>query len=642
MGAVSSSGRPLVRGGQKKARKLLCLAVSAVALLTILAPIVYADASSAEPDFEFDIYLVDAKGNVITSPLISDYQFQFSTLTTPEGTKYILETGVPIDSQPAFFVIKSDQDLGHKLFRVSVKMEGLAAWMDYYGIRACSDDNSTADLRIGNSYDAAFMENGKVKPFEFDTMYALSFATLDGAQSETVPGSMGDIRITLTAEIIPGCHNIFFYSDHETGVPKVIEKRALYENEPLGPLPQLVYEGNTFEGWLDSNGKEVTENTLVSELPSDDLTAKWEWPLIEHWEVGPVENPDGSTTLTQYTRWTYRDGTIKLDVIETTTYPGGDSKKEETSETTDPSGETTDSSSSYTEITVHEDDTETWNTKKESTHSDGSSERYESTAEYDAAGKKVSEKTDAWITEAGKETREYEVNARLVDDKEDVYRVETKLPEATKTDVDNAKKLIEQYNYSIAFVGMEVEDGPMEVSEDVVEDIADSGLGLYVSNNGRYSSVDNTVVKMAREIGGDIVYEIDDANKDEMTDQQKSTVGANYAVDVKLSSGGVEISDLGDGRAEVSIDPSIAKGRPILVNEDGTTTELTAEVDPVTGRVYYTTSHLSIFMIVSDEDDGDDIFWALIIGTLVMFTLIPTVAVIIYRRRRKKEMLGLL
>ena len=161
MGAVSSSGIPLVRGGRKNARKLLCLAVSAVALLTILAPIVIADAS-AEPDFEFDIYLVYANGNVITSPLISDYKFQFSTQTTPNGTRYILETGVPIDSQPAFFVIRSDQDLGHKLFRVSVKMEGLAAWMDYYGIRACSDDDSTADLRVGNSYDAAFMENGKV------------------------------------------------------------------------------------------------------------------------------------------------------------------------------------------------------------------------------------------------------------------------------------------------------------------------------------------------------------------------------------------------------------------------------------------------------------------------------------------------
>ena len=96
MGAVSSSGIPLVRGGRKNARKLLCLAVSAVALLTILAPIVYADGSSAEPDFEFDIYLVDAKGDVITTPLFTDAKFQFSTQTTPNGTRYILETGVPM------------------------------------------------------------------------------------------------------------------------------------------------------------------------------------------------------------------------------------------------------------------------------------------------------------------------------------------------------------------------------------------------------------------------------------------------------------------------------------------------------------------------------------------------------------------
>ena len=631
MGAVSSSGIPLVRGGRKNARKLLCLAVSAVALLTILAPMVTADVSSAEPDFE--IYIVDVNGNAITTPLISNSMIPFNTETTPSGVRYVLETGVPIDSQPAYFVIRSSEDLEHHLFRVSVKMEGLASWMDYYGIRVCSDDNSTADLRIGNSYDAVFLENERVKTFEFNKMYGISFATLSGSQSMTVPGSMGGIKITLTAEIIPGCHNIYLISDHETGEPKVIEKRALYEYEPLGPLPQLEYEGNTFEGWYDSNGKEVTENTLVSELPSDNITAKWEWPHIEYWEE-TRDNPDGSSTLIQYTRWTYRDGSTRTDIVETTTYPDGNTKRDESSESKDPSGETIEDYSSSVEIKRHDDGSETWNTIEEYNNSDGTSERYESVAEYDKEGKKVTEKTDAWLTDAEKETREYEVNARLVDEKEMRYRVETTIPEATAPDVDNAKKLINQYNFSVAFVGMETVG--MKVSEDVVGLVADSGYGMFVMNNGRYSSIDNKVVKMAHEMGGEIDYQITDATEEEMTEQQRSTIGPHHAVSVLLSAGGKDITDLRDGIAEVSIDPSVAKGKLYLVNDDGTTIELVPEEDPITGRVTYPTSHLSIFMLVDDEDDGELLFWIIIVATISMLVIIPTAAAIIYRRRKKR------
>ena len=640
MGAVSSSGIPLGRGGRKKARKLLCLAVSAVALLTILAPMVTADDSSAEPDPEFTISLVDAKGNVITSPLFTDYKFQFSTETTPNGTRYILQAGVPIDSRPAYFVIRSDQDLEHNLFRVSVKMEGLAAWMDYYGIRACSDDNSIADLRKGNSYDAVFKENGKDKTFEFNRMYGISFATLDGSQSETVPSSMGDIRITLTAELIPGCHSIYFYSDHETGEPQVIEKRALYENEPLGPLPQLVYEGNTFEGWYDSEGKEVSETTLVSELPSDSLFAKWEWPLIEHWSENR-DNPDGSKTLLEYTRWTYRDGSVKLKVVETTTYPDGNAKREESSESKDPTGETTESSSSSTDITKHEGGSETWNTNEKNNNSDGTSEEYRTVTEYDKEGNMVSENTEAKLTDAEKNTREYGVNAQLVDEKEKKYRVEAIVPETTILDVDNAKKLIDQYDYSVAVVGTHSDTGLIIVSDEVMTEVAKHGYYLSVSNTEQYVAIDDSVVRSLSDTGGEVRMQIKDASKDAMTDPQKNTVGDNYVFSVVLTVDGKEVSAL-DGYAEISVDPEIVKGKICLVNDDGSVVELEGKKDPITGKVTYATNHLSIFMVVGEEDDDEDtIFWALIGGTLAMFTIIPAAAILIYRRRRRHALLNM-
>ncbi len=81
MGSVSGSGISLRKDSRKQTRKFLCLAVAAVALLTILMPAFFADDSSADTDSEFTINFVDSDGNVIpyTSPLIDDAILPFDT-----------------------------------------------------------------------------------------------------------------------------------------------------------------------------------------------------------------------------------------------------------------------------------------------------------------------------------------------------------------------------------------------------------------------------------------------------------------------------------------------------------------------------------------------------------------------------------
>ena len=403
-------------------------------------------------------------------------------------------------------------------------------------------------------------------------------------------------------------------------------------------MPDLGEDGNSFIGWFDSNDNQVYATTLVSELPSDNIFAKWEWPHIDHWTEGPVTNPDGSTTLKEFTKYTYQDGTEIMDIVETTTYPSGDSKRDESSKTTDPDRNVTDSTNSSTDITKNPDGSETWNTKEESNKSDGTSEKYEYTTEYDKDGNMVSEDKNAWITDADKNTREYEVSATLDDEKEMKYRVEAIIPDTTILDIDNAKKLIDQYDYNIAVVGTHSDTGLIIVPDEVMTEVAKHGYYLSVSNNEQYVAVDDNVVRSLSDEGGEVRLHLVDVNEGSMTEAQKDAIGKNYAFGVKLTVGGVEVKQL-DGYAEISVDPDVIKGKLYLVNEDGTVVELPSRTDPVTGRTTYMSSGMGLVMLVEDKESGEEDIWPYIAAAMIGFTLLPAVTVMLYRRRRRYRVL---
>ena len=639
MGSVSGSGISLRKDSRKQTRKFLCLAVAAVALLTILMPVFFADDSSADTDSEFTIKFVDSDGNVIpeTSPLINNSMLPFDTETTQTGTVYSLKTGTKIDSRPAWFIIESnDKKYEYNLFKVTVSMEGLAAWMDSYGIRVGTDDGMS-DLRKGNSYESAFYDDEKVRTFELGKRYSISFYTLEGSQSETVPGSMGSVKITLTAEIIPDCHNIHFFTPDAKGKMQLIETRALYVNEPLGDLPPLMSQlGNEFLGWFDSNDNQVFPTTLVSQLPSDDITAKWEWPKIEHREWSETA-PDGTITNYDWTKITYQDLSYDEDLITTVIHPGSDKEeRHEESKSVDPDGKTTESSESKTDIVIHDDESQTWNTVEEKHSVDGSSEKYKYTTEYDSVGNMVTEKKEAWLTDTEQRTREYEVNVSLMDDKEMVYRVESIIPETTILDIDNAKKLIDKYDYKVAVVGTHSDSGLIIVPEDVMQEVAGHGYYLSVSSDEQYVAVDDKVVKSLADKGGEVRLWITPETEDKMTEAQRNVIGNRYAFSVTLTVDGVEISEL-DGYAEISLDPKLVKnGKVLLVNEDGTVEELAVSVNPYNGRVTYLTDHLSIFM-VEQEEEGQGFVWPMALIALSELIIIPLAVWAVYRHRRRKN-----
>ena len=119
MGSASGNGMSLKGNNSRNARKVICLVVSAVALLTILAPVLTADVSSADTDTssEFTIKFVNQRGAEITTPLFTDSVLPFDTENTENGLIYSLHAGIQIDSIPAYFVIQSKQKLDGNLFK---------------------------------------------------------------------------------------------------------------------------------------------------------------------------------------------------------------------------------------------------------------------------------------------------------------------------------------------------------------------------------------------------------------------------------------------------------------------------------------------------------------------------------------------
>ena len=633
--------------------RLRFLAVLAVAMAILLPTLLVTDYSSADNDTVFTIDLVDPNGDVITTPLFPDAVISFSTETTPEGVRYILENGCPIDSIPAYFVVRADKSMDHDIFRISVKLDRLVGdqwvsltgtWMDYYGIRVTTDDGGTADLRASNAdpYEAVFKDaQGRDNPYEFNKWYGISFAALDGSQSNLQLGELKNIRVTLEAELNPECHNVIFTSQDDRGRPYEVERRPLYETDRLGTLPDpddgdRNVQEDEFLGWFDSNHNKVTEDTLVSDLPSYDITGEWTWPKIEHWTDPPVVNPDGSVTVVEHTRITYRDQSFIEQRVSTTTYPDGKSKVEESSTTYDPDMGIEETSNSTTDITVHEDGSETWVvTETETDNIAGTSQRTESVKEFDKYGLMITEDKKVWITDPDQETREYKVVAKLVNEREEKYRVEATLPDTTILDVSNAKEIIDEYDYTIAVVGTYSEIGLVIVPDDTLQEIANHGYYLSVSNDEQYVALDSDVVRSLAEEGGEVRLQVKKATEDEMTPSQKDAVGNNYAFSVELTLNGKVIDKL-DGQAEVSVTPGLSAVSVFYVGKDGTMELVPCSYDPISGKVTFMVDHFSIFMI-EEESEDNSFAWPWVIFVVAEFILITAVAIIWYRRRRKKE-----
>lgn len=624
------------RSGRKAFRKLFCIAVSALALILVLSPMLTDSDSSADAnDNTIRLVLYDADGQELTSPLINDPIISFSTLTTPDGVVYELSTGDPIESCPAYFVIRADSGTGHGLFKVSVKIEGLdGTWADNFGIRVCTDNGSTADLtKSGNSYESLFYKGGLFSTFEMNKRYGISFATLEGSCVSTTPiGDLGNFTVILEAEPIPEFHTVLFLSDNE-----LVEQKLLRDIDVLGEFPDVQSQGRDPIGWIDYDGHIVTGSTMVSDLPTDMVIALYGWPIIIEWQEQYIDE-EGSKITDKIRKEINEDTSYTEDTSKTTEYKDG-KVKEETTHTEKDAGGDTYEYETKTDIVVHDDGKETHITSTEEKINGTLTETSQIRTEYDS--NKVmteEEKKLTVIDSATGEREEYDVTVRIIDpsSSEKKYKISGALPEAGASEFDKMKSLIdeysEQYNCEAVAVGMKSDDF-MTVSNELLGSFVDNGYSLFKENGDGSIRIelDKGVVKWMHDSGSEVKINVGAAKPGDLTEEQRRAIGDNYAVKADVTLGGLTVSALQGGKAELTVNFDKASAVVYYIDSNGSSELVECTFNSEMHTVTFTTDRLSVYMI--QEEQADDLpLWPFYVTPIAEYILIILIFVIYCRK----------
>ncbi len=146
----------------------------------------------------------------------------------------------------------------------------------------------------------------------------------------------------------------------------------------------------------------------------------------------------------------------------------------------------------------------------------------------------------------------------------------------------------------------------IEVSNAAVTALKDSGAELKVTNNDTAVSLDNEVLKTMSSKSVTVEIAVTpDPDSSMLTPAQESLIGSNQSVDVSAYAGGEKISELG-GTATISV-PYTAGGsvKVIYISDDGATETIPSTYSD--GVVTFTTTHFSVYMILSSFSPGTDV-----------------------------------
>ena len=648
---VRGTGKSPKRDVRKTSRKLICLVVSAMALAVTLSPIIVASDSSADTvndTLHMDLY--DANDQILTSPLMENSRLTFNTTTTPEGVIYELEGGVPIDSTPAYFLIRNDGGGGgYSLFKVSVKAyiqdpldpehPGSLAdtWLQYYGIRVSASDGSTADLNAANSFEMMFRKGGADTAFEMDQRYTITFSTLSGSHIlDAEPDMIENITFEFTAEPIAEYHNVEYYSDST-----LVETRLLRDFDTIGPFPPV--QGRDPIGWIDYEGNILDEDTTVFELPTAMVIALYGWPVIIEKQTEYID-AEGNDVTEKLRKEIYEDGHFFEDTSKKVEDKDGN-VKEETSHVEKDSEDNTHEYDTQTDITKHYDGTETHNTSTETRVNGTVTETSDTRTEYDKDKTMVEEEYTLRVKDPSTSEEDvYDVITRLIDTEsvEKKYRVEATIQDMDLKDVDKVCEIIDdyfsRYDCEIASVGMKTDTGAIAVPHQMLAIFASKHYRMFSANGSLSVELEEGVVKWLNETGSNIELRISKAAPEDMTEAQRKTVGDNFAISVVLLLDGKVVPNLQNGWAEITAKFDKDSPSVYYVDEDGSSENIECRYDGETLTVKYRVDHFSIFMIVEEKGDYGDVIPFVYI-TLAELLIIPAVLALIIRRWRRKERL---
>ena len=257
---------------------------------------------------------------------------------------------------------------------------------------------------------------------------------------------------------------------------------------------------------------------------------------------------------------------------------------------------------------------------------------------------KKEEKKVTVIDTATGETDEYDVTIRLIDNTtstEKSYKVMGILPAAGELNFDKMKSLIDEYfgeyNCDVASVGMRSSEY-MDISIALLSAFASNGYMMFKENaDGTIRiELDAGVVKWLHDSGSEISLYVGKANPEDMTEEQRKTVGSNFAIEADLKLDGTSVSVLQGGRAEITAFFDKTSAAAYLVDPSGTSEPIESAFDTETRFIRFSVDHLSLFM-VTEEEGSEFPIWPFYLTVIIEYFVIVFGLLLYCRRLIRRE-----
>ena len=179
------------------------------------------------------------------------------------------------------------------------------------------------------------------------------------------------------------------------------------------------------------------------------------------------------------------------------------------------------------------------------------------------------------------------------------------------------------------------EKNAASVSSGSMSDISDAGASLKISGTTGTIMLDKDVCRTLSSAEGDVRISIDESDGTGLTEKQRQNIGDRPAFILKAQSGSGYHHELG-GTATATLPyvplpgEDVSKLRVFHVNDDGDRELIDSEYDSASGMMKMRTTHFSVFVIdtAEDESSGGMDMTLIIAGVVAAIAVIAVVAAV--------------
>ena len=287
--------------------------------------------------------------------------------------------------------------------------------------------------------------------------------------------------------------------------------------------------------------------------------------IIER-ETETIENEDGSVTVIEREKITWRSGPVQNTVHETTTWPDGHYRESLGRTYTDGFGDLW------------------YRTVEEEYRADGSI-----ASMYGSYGVEI------------KDGYEGSVIVAYTPDTAEIY-----MPEPDTGLLIEAERLLADIGPSSVAIVFDTHSGSIEIPAEFLSEASTAGYSIEVIGGGRILHLDPVTVSGIAQEDRDAVIVIEWVDPSHLTEEQREVIGDNPAASIRIFVGAHAIYEL-SGTAHVTIITETAYDHAYWVGADGTVEEVECAYDEANNTLGMTITHLSIYAFsVGPIDDGDE------------------------------------